>query len=88
MEEEKKRQEALQRALHSKQVGYYVRNHHIFTSILMSFFQVQLEQLEQFRVKYVTQKREERREGQLIKQRVEAYIDAEKQSETKKKMVI
>jgi len=66
MEEEKKRQEALQRALQSKQV--------------------QLEQLEQFRVKYVTQKREERREGQLIKQRVEAYIDAEKQSETKKKM--
>ena len=49
--------------------------------------QVQLEQLEQFRVKYVTQKREERREGQLIKQRVEAYIEAEKQSETKKKMV-
>jgi hypothetical protein len=53
----------------------------------MLCFQVQLEQLEQFRVKYVTQKREERREGQLIKQRVEAYIDAEKQSETRKKMV-
>jgi len=38
-------------------------------------------------VKYVTQKREERREGQLIKQRVEAYIEAEKEAEMKKKMV-
>lgn len=55
--------------------------------VTLPFGQVQLEQLEQFRVKYVTQKREERREGQLIKQRVEAYIEAEKMSETKKKMV-
>eukprot|EP00287_Rhodomonas_sp_CCMP768_P002010 CAMPEP_0196731396 /NCGR_PEP_ID=MMETSP1091-20130531/11150_1 /TAXON_ID=302021 /ORGANISM="Rhodomonas sp., Strain CCMP768" /LENGTH=499 /DNA_ID=CAMNT_0042074531 /DNA_START=11 /DNA_END=1510 /DNA_ORIENTATION=- len=47
--------------------------------------QVQLDQLEDFRVRYVAGKREERREGELIKQRVEAHIEAEKQSELQKK---
>jgi len=64
-EEAKKQDEAMQRALHAKQV--------------------QLDQLEEFRVRYVTNKLDERREGQLIKQRVEKYIQDEKQAEIDKK---
>eukprot|EP00286_Rhodomonas_abbreviata_P020425 CAMPEP_0181307972 /NCGR_PEP_ID=MMETSP1101-20121128/11187_1 /TAXON_ID=46948 /ORGANISM="Rhodomonas abbreviata, Strain Caron Lab Isolate" /LENGTH=494 /DNA_ID=CAMNT_0023414269 /DNA_START=21 /DNA_END=1505 /DNA_ORIENTATION=- len=47
--------------------------------------QVQLDQLEEFRVRYVAGKREERREGELIKQRVEAHLEAEKQAELNRK---
>lgn len=57
-EEDKKKEEALQRALHAKQV--------------------QLDQLEEFRVRYVTQKRADKREGELIMSRVEAHIQEEK----------
>uniref|UniRef100_A0A7S4KXL4 Trichohyalin-plectin-homology domain-containing protein n=3 Tax=Guillardia theta TaxID=55529 RepID=A0A7S4KXL4_GUITH len=64
-EEEKKKKEALDRALHAKQV--------------------QLDQLEDFRVRYVSQKLEERREGELIKQRVEAHILEEKQKEQERR---
>ena len=64
-EEAKKQDEAMQRALHAKQV--------------------QLDQLEEFRVRYVTNKLDERREGQLIKQRVLKYIQDEKQAEIDKK---
>mmetsp|Transcript_16322 Transcript_16322/g.39437 ORF Transcript_16322/g.39437 Transcript_16322/m.39437 type:complete len:494 (+) Transcript_16322:95-1576(+) len=64
-EEAQKQDEAMQRALHAKQV--------------------QLDQLEEFRQRYVGGKLDERREGQLIKMRVEHFIQAEKQAETDKK---
>merc|ERR1712216_706919 len=64
-EEERKREERQQRALHAKQV--------------------QLDQLEDFRVRYVENKRAEKREGELIKQRVEMHIAEEKRQEKEKK---
>jgi len=64
-EEERKREERQQRALHAKQV--------------------QLDQLEDFRVRYVDNKRAEKREGELIKQRVEMHIAEEKRQEKDKK---
>lgn len=66
-EEERKREERQQRALHAKQV--------------------QLDQLEDFRVRYVDNKRAEKREGELIKQRVEMHIAEEKRQEKDKKDV-
>ncbi len=65
-EEERKREEALQRALHAKQV--------------------QLDQLEEFRVRYVSTKRAEKREGELIMARVEAHLAEEKEAEAKRRM--
>uniref|UniRef100_A0A6U4N8R6 Trichohyalin-plectin-homology domain-containing protein n=1 Tax=Hemiselmis andersenii TaxID=464988 RepID=A0A6U4N8R6_HEMAN len=64
-EEDRKKEEALQRALHGKQV--------------------QLDQLEEFRVRYVTQKRAEKREGELIMAKVEAHILEEKEQEARAK---
>jgi len=46
---------------------------------------VQLDQLEDFRVRYVDNKRAEKREGELIKQRVEMHIAEEKRQEKDKK---
>jgi len=65
VEEERKREERQQRALHAKQV--------------------QLDQLEDFRVRYVDNKRSEKREGELIKQRVEMHLADEKKQEQDKK---
>jgi len=67
VEEERKREERQQRALHAKQV--------------------QLDQLEDFRVRYVDNKRSEKREGELIKQRVEMHLADEKKQEQDKKDV-
>jgi len=64
-EEDRKREERQQRALHAKQV--------------------QLDQLEDFRVRYIDNKRGEKREGELIKQRVEMHIAEEKRQEKEKK---
>lgn len=66
-EEDRKREERQQRALHAKQV--------------------QLDQLEDFRVRYVDNKRAEKREGALIKQRVEMHLADEKKQEQDKKDV-
>ena len=67
MEEERKREERQQRALHAKQV--------------------QLDQLEDFRVRYVDAKRGEKSEGELIKTRVEMHLAEEARQEQEKKAV-
>lgn len=64
-QEDRKREEAFQRALHAKQV--------------------QLDQLEDFRVRYVTQKKQEKREGELLMAKVESHIAEEKEVEATKK---